>query len=82
MNKKGSAFFGITIGVYIFIMGILIIPYLTDSIDEARVNLQCENAGISDGIKLTCLLHDAVIPYFILFIMSVVVGFFVGGYNL
>ena len=79
MNKKGSAvFFGITIGLFCFIIGVLIIPFLTEDITLARVALDCTNTSITDGVKITCLQHDLVIPYFIVFFISLAAGIISG----
>jgi len=80
MNKKGNVFFGATLGIVCFIVGVLIIPFFTDDITIARNNLDCTNVTITDGTKLTCLLGDMVIPYFIWFFASLAVGI-LGGIN-
>jgi len=80
MNKKGNIFFGATIGIFCFIIGVLIIPFFADDITSARVALDCSNVSISDGVKWTCLNIDLVIPYFIWFFVSLAVGI-MGGIN-
>jgi len=82
MNKKGSAvFFGIIIGIFCFILGVLIIPFLTEDIATARIALDCTNVSITDGTKLTCLEHDLVVPYFIAFFVSLAAGILAGARN-
>jgi len=79
MNKSGGGFFfGITIGVFLFIVGILLIPFFTDDITTTRTALDCTNASISDGTKLTCLEIDLLIPYLIVFFVSLAGGLIAG----
>lgn len=81
MNKRGNIFFGATLGIFVFILGVLVIPFFTDDIVTERVNLNCTGAdSISDGVKLTCLQIDLIIPYLIWFFVSVAIGIF-GGIN-
>jgi hypothetical protein len=80
MNKRGNAFIGVALAIFLFVMGILFIPFLTDDITTARGLLDCSNAsGITSGTKLLCLNIDLLVPYFILFIVSVALGYIVGG---
>lgn len=78
MNKRGNIFFGVTIGIFLWIMGILILPFITDDVTTARTNLDCSNSSITDGTKLTCLYIDILTPYFIWFLLSVVLGYIAG----
>lgn len=71
MNKKGSAFFAVVLGLIVFMIGVLFIEHLGTDIVSARIDLSCSSAGsISDGNKFTCLLVDTVVPYFILVLLS------------
>jgi hypothetical protein len=79
MNKKGNVFLGVAIGLFVFVMGILVIPFFTDDITTIRALLDCSNAGgITDGTKLMCLNIDLLVPYFIWFIVSVSLGYLSG----
>ena len=78
MNKKASIFFGVTIGIFIYIMGVLMLPFIIDDIDTARVSLDCTNSSISDGTKISCLVTDLTVPYFIWFFVSLLLGFIIG----
>lgn len=80
-NKKGNIFFGFMIGIFIWIMGMLIFPFLTDDITTTRTDLDCTNTSISDGTKLSCLTVDVVAPYFIWFLISIAVGFVAGSFT-
>lgn len=79
MNKKGSVFLGLALGIFIFIMGILILPFILDDITISRVSLSCSDTSISSGNKLTCLFISAVTPYFIWLIVSLALGLVIGG---
>jgi len=77
-NKRGNIFFGITIGIFVFMFGVLLIPFIVDDVDTFRTNMDCSNADISDASKLSCLFGDLTIPYFIWFFVSALIGF-IGG---
>jgi hypothetical protein len=79
MNKRGNIFFGVSVGIFLYVMGVLFIPFLTDDITSARTNLDCTNTSITDGTKLTCLNVDIVIPYFIWFLLCLLLGYIAGG---
>ena len=78
MNKKGSAFFGITIGIVIFIFGVLFLPFIMDDVTTFRDAMDCSNVNITGGTMFSCLLSDATIPYLIWFFISLSLGFIVG----
>ena len=78
LNKKGqTAVLGIMIGVFVFMLAMVFINPLSDVITESRAadQLDCSNASISDGIKLTCLMVDLILPYFIGVIIAVAGGY-------
>lgn len=78
MNKKGSLFFGVTIGLFLYITGVLIMPFLVDDVTSFRTAMSCSDTTISDGSKLSCLFGDALIPYYIWFFISIAVGYLAG----
>ena len=75
---SGGIFFGVAIAIFVFTVGVLFIPFVIDSIDNFRVNLDCSNPTISDGTKITCLFGDLVIPYLIWFFVSLAIGIVAG----
>jgi len=76
MNKKGNIFFGFAVFLFLFVMGILFLPYVTDDIVTAREALSCSDAdNISSGIKLTCLNIGFLVPYFIYFVASAALAY-------
>lgn len=80
-NKKGSAFFfGISIALFVWIIGIMVIPFFEDSVDLFRTNMDCTNTTITSGNQVACLMGGGIIPYFIIFIVGVVLGI-IGGLN-
>lgn len=78
MNKRGNVFWGVSIGLFVFVMGVLIIPFITDDITTTRTSLDCTNVSITGGTMLTCLTIDLAIPYFIWFFVSLAIGIFAG----
>jgi len=80
MNRKGAIFLGLTLGIFIFIVGVLILPFITDDVASFREALNCSNStGISSGTKLTCLFGDALVPYYIWFFSALAIGLIIGG---
>lgn len=79
MNKRGNIFFGVVIGIFLFAMGVLFIPFLTDDITTSRTALNCSTpTNITGGVMLTCLLGDLLVPYFIWFFISLLIGYIIG----
>jgi len=79
MNKKGSIYLGISLGLFLFITGVLILPFIADDVTTFRTALNCSSSGtISDGTKITCLFGGGVVPYFIWFFTSMSLGILIG----
>ena len=76
MNNSGQTLMlSLLFAAFIFIFGVLILNTLKLDIPTARIGLDCTNySGISDGNKITCLMVDWVVPYFILIIISLAGG--------
>jgi len=74
MNKKGSVFLGLSLGIFIFVIGVLIMPFLLDDVTTFRTEMNCSTDTISNGAKITCLYGGALIPYYIWFFSSLAVG--------
>jgi uncharacterized membrane protein len=77
-NKKGNIFFGVVIALFLWIMGVLFLPYIIDDVDTTRIDLSCSDTSISSGNKLTCLETDIVVPYLIWFFASLAIGYIAG----
>jgi hypothetical protein len=78
-NKKGNVYFGIGMGLFIFIMGVLFLPFILDDIDTSRAAMSCSSSdSITDGAKLFCLAISGLTPYFIWFFVSTALGYIVG----
>lgn len=76
MNRRGGIMLGILIAFMVFVAGALIIEPMKDNITITRGELNCSNVGsISDGNKLTCLIVDGALPYFIITFLSIAAGF-------
>ena len=78
MNKRGSLFLGVTIGIVIYIMGVMFLPFLINDIDTARDAFDCSSSTISDATKLNCLITNVATPYIIWFFVSLLLGFVIG----
>ena len=75
-GKRGNIFFGVVLGLMIFISGVIFLPFITDDITTTRTALSCTDAeNITGGTMLMCLLVDTIAPYFIWFFISVALGF-------
>lgn len=73
-NKKGQiALVSIMIGIFVFVLTIIFINPIAQTITEARspTQLNCSSALISDGAKATCLIVDLILPYFIAICLGV-----------
>ena len=77
MEKKGQSMGLAIMGLIFFIIiGLMSVNFLFDEVTTARTDLNCANADeISDGSKLTCLITDLSIPYWIWIIVAVALGF-------
>lgn len=84
MNNRGQTLgIGIATGLFVLVVGLLIVNFLMPEITNARVNLGCTDVdNISDGTKLLCLMIDATVPYWIVLIFSLMIGGIVGYLNI
>lgn len=74
MNKKGGIYLAVAMAIMLFLVGMLVIPFIKDSVTNFRTNINCTNTSISDGAKLTCLAGDTVVPYFIITVIAIAGG--------
>lgn len=74
-NKKGDIMLAFSFAFFFFLIGMLMLPFIEDTITSARENLDCTNSSISDGNKISCLYTDVAVPYFIVGILVLVGGF-------
>lgn len=76
MNNKGqnSIMLAIFVALLIFIAGMTFLNFIKPEVTSARTNLSCSDLTQSDGVKLTCLVFDVVVPYFIIAIFSIAGG--------
>lgn len=77
-NKRGNIFLGVMIAIAVWFFGILFLPFITDDITTARDALNCVSTSISHGTMLTCLTIDLVVPYFIIFLVGLALGYLTG----
>lgn len=76
MNTKGQTLMiSIISGIFIFIIGMMAINFLMPEVTQARIDLNCADAAaISDGHKMTCLVLDTVVIYWVILIFSILIG--------
>jgi len=76
MNKKGQTMpLAILSAIAIFIVGLMFVNFIMPEVTNFRTGMDCVNAeSIRDGAKILCLIGDAVVPYFIIVIVSLAVG--------
>ena len=77
VNKKGQSTGLAIMGLIFFaVIGLTVVNLFFNDIDTARAELNCASPDdISDGSKLTCLVVDLVLPYWIWIVLSVAIGF-------
>lgn len=80
MNRKGSLWLSVIVGIMVFMAGMLILNHFRPEVTTLRnaSNLDCTNVTISDGTKLTCLGVDLVVPGLIVVIISLAASLVVG----
>lgn len=67
-NKRGQMiFFGIMIGIMIFITMVIMTPAMKDAVELARDanHLDCDAAGLTVGVEATCILVGMWLFYFV-----------------
>lgn len=77
MNNKGQTLMmSLLFAAFIFIVGMILMNFLLPDILTARAPdaLDCHNSSITDGNKVTCLMTDIAVPYWILLIISIAGG--------
>jgi hypothetical protein len=76
MNNRGfSLGFAILSSLFILIVGLMLINFLTPEIDTFRAEMSCASpSDISDGTMVLCLVTDTVVPYFIVLVFSLLIG--------
>lgn len=78
INKKAQMGLGfaIIVAIVLFMIGMINVNFIKDEVTRARGSSQmnCSDSTISDGSKLTCLLIDIVVPYFIIIVISTTGG--------
>jgi len=68
MNKAGQmAFVGMMLGVMLLIGAVVLIEPIKEQVTFARNsdNLDCDNAAISTGTAMTCIIVDWYMPIFV-----------------
>ena len=74
-TAPGTIILAIVISLFLFVAGVLLIPFITPSIDEARIALDCAGIPSTSGGAITCLAVSATLPYYILVFVSTAAGY-------
>ncbi len=87
MNKKGQGFitglgFAALTAFIFFMAGMVLLNFVTPEVTQARTDLSCTVANISDGSKLSCLAADATVPVYIIGVLSIAGGMIVSKFLL
>jgi len=80
MNKSGQVMiYGIMVFLLVFIVAVVITEPMVEFVNIGRDadHLDCENTTISTGQRLTCIIIDIQVPYFIATILASAAGFLV-----
>jgi len=78
MKKKGqAAVYGLMVAIFVILVSIMLAEPLRDTIDIGRSpsNLDCGNSSISTGTKLSCLVVDLTMPYFLAVVIVAGAGY-------
>lgn len=78
MNNKGQLLlYAVMIAIFVLIFAVIVTKPIKDMITISRdsEHLDCANASISTGTKLTCLIVDLYLPYFIGAILAASVAY-------
>lgn len=78
-NKKGNIFLGVSVALFIWFFGILVLPFVMDDVTTLRTALSCSNpSSITGSTMINCLFADAVVPYLIWTFLSIALGYIAG----
>ena len=75
-NRGQSIMLGAIFGIMIFMVGVLLVNFVDLEVTNflGTSGLDCDNVDISDGTKLTCLVGELTVPYFIILFVSAAGG--------
>ena len=75
-KAQGHLLIVILIAFFLFIIGMVVLNFIKSEVTRARGidQLDCSSDTISDGNKVTCLLVDIVVPFFIIIIFAAAGG--------
>jgi uncharacterized membrane protein YqjE len=84
INKKAQTMgLAIITMLGIFLIGFVFLNFIIPEVTTFRIDMNCNSASsIHDGNKLSCLMGDLTIPYFVLTIFSLSIGIIVARLNL
>lgn len=71
-NKKGQMILGIMLSIFALMFALIAIPGIKDIVTEMRdeTHLNCTSDTITTGTRMTCLVVDLYLPYFIFAVLA------------
>lgn len=74
--KRAQGLLTLVVVALLFLGGVMALNFMRDDVTTARSisGMDCTNASLSDGAKMTCLGIDIALPYFIITFLSVAGG--------
>jgi hypothetical protein len=75
INKRGSLGLTIVFIIFFWVIGFASINFIMDEVTNTTAQLNCDSATtISAGTMFLCLMLDTTVIYFIMTIMSIIIG--------
>jgi len=76
MNKKGSLGLTIVATIFFMIIGFASINFVMDEVTNTTTQLNCDSATtLTGGSMLLCLMLDSTVIYFMITLLSLLLGF-------
>lgn len=71
-NKKGQMILGIMLSIFAVMFALIAIPGIKDLVTEMRDadHLNCTSDSITTGTRMTCLVVDLYLPYFVFAVLA------------
>jgi hypothetical protein len=73
-NKRGSLGLSIIFVLFFWVIGFGCVNFIMDEVYNTTVQLNCDSTTISAGTMFLCLALDTTVIYFIMTILSIMLG--------
>jgi len=74
-GKRGQMGLAILGSIFCLLIGLLMVNFLMPEVTTFRTDMNCGSpTEIRDGVKLLCLMADATVIYWIVIVLSLVLG--------